>query len=450
MTIIMTEPNIDVAIMSSNEIDFILYGNFKCASISEILNGKMKAEYSDDMIILKAGDKSFPPLTEVLLTPVDLSSESFILKKVTIGLQFHWEQKQDQQFSGSLKLIVENNQLTVVNVIPVEKYLTSVISSEMSPTSSLELLKAHAIISRSWLLAQINKKNSIEENQKYIAEYKTDDELIKWYDREDHILYDVCADDHCQRYQGITKSQIHNAGKAVEETLGLVLEYDNQICDARFSKSCGGITETFENVWEDVEHPYLKSFTDYKFDHDGYNSDLVDENNAVKWITNSPPAFCNTTDERILDQVLNNYDRKTKDFYRWKVEYSQEELSNLINEKTGYDFGKIIDLIPIERGHSGRLIKLKIIGTKKSYIIGKELVIRKVLSTSHLYSSAFVVEKKNIVDDIPQNFILLGAGWGHGVGLCQIGAAVMGEKGYSFDEILLHYFRGAKIKKIYS
>lgn len=450
MTNNMTEPNIDVAIMSDNKIDFILYGNFKCAALSKTLNGKMNAELKDNMIILNSDDKSFTPLNEVVLTPIDSYSESFVLKKVTIGLQFHWEQKQDQRFAGSLKLIIENNKLTVINIIPVEKYLTSVISSEMSPTSSLELLKAHAIISRSWLLAQIEKKNSIEENKKYLTEFKTEDELIKWYDREDHILYDVCADDHCQRYQGITKSQIHNAGKAVEETHGLVLEYNDQICDARFSKSCGGVTETFENVWENVEHPYLQSFVDYKYNNDGYNSDLVNEKDAVNWISNSPPAFCNTTDEKILDQVLNNYDRKTKDFYRWKVEYTQEEIGKLINEKTGFDFGNILDLEPIERGHSGRLIKLKIIGTKKTFIIGKELEIRKVLSNSHLYSSAFIVEKKNVVENIPQNFVLVGAGWGHGVGLCQIGAAVMGEKGYSFDEILLHYFRGAKIRKIYS
>ncbi len=450
MTNNMTEPNIDVAIMSDSKIDFILYGDFKCATISKPLNGKINAQLKDNMIVLNSEDKSFNPLKEIILTPIDPSSESFVLKKVTIGLQFHWEQKQDQRFAGSLKLIIEDNKLTVINIIPVEKYLTSVISSEMSPTSSLELLKAHAIISRSWLLAQIDKKNSIEEDKKYLAEYRTDDELIKWYDREDHILYDVCADDHCQRYQGITKSQIHNAGKAVEETHGLVLQYNNQICDARFSKSCGGITETFENVWENVEHPYLQSFVDYKYINDEYCSDIVNEKDAVKWISNSPPAFCNTTDEKILDQVLNNYDRKTKDFYRWKVEYSQEEISKLINEKTGFDFGNILDLQPIERGHSGRLIKLKIIGTKKTFTIGKELEIRKVLSTSHLYSSAFIVEKKNVVEDIPQKFVLVGAGWGHGVGLCQIGAAVMGEKGYSFDEILLHYFRGANIKKIYS
>ena len=446
----MNQPNITVAIMSSQNIEFILYGDFKCDEIDEILNGKMTAEYSDGMIILKSGTKSYKPLKEIILIPVDQTSETFVLKNVTIGVQFHWEQKQNQQFSGSLKLITENDLLTVINIVPIEQYLNSVISSEMSATSSLELLKAHAIISRSWLLAQINKRDSLDKNQNYINEYKTEEEIIKWFDREDHILYDVCADDHCQRYQGVTKSNNHNAQIAVLNTHGIVLVYNDQICDARFSKSCGGITEIFENVWENINHPYLKNITDYKFDPDGYNTDLVAEKDAIKWISNSPPAFCNTTDDRILDQVLNNYDRDTKDFYRWKVEFTQDEISRLISEKLGYNFGYILDLIPIERGHSGRLIKLKIVGSEKTLTIGKELLIRKVLSKSHLYSSAFVVEKQNIENGIPQKFSLIGAGWGHGVGLCQIGAAVMGEKGYTFDEILLHYFRGAKIKQVYT
>jgi len=318
----------------------------------------------------------------------------------------------------------------------------------MSATSSIELLKAHAIISRSWLLAQMEKRKKIS-NQKYTSEIINEKEIIKWYDREDHVLYDVCADDHCQRYQGVTKLFAHNAEDAVQETKGSVLMYNNNICDARFSKSCGGISESFENVWENVEHPYLQSIIDYKFEPDEYETDLRKEDAAVKWITSSPPAFCNTADEKILEQVLNNYDRKTKDFYRWKIEYTQKELSKLIKEKSDIDFGEIVDLIPIERGYSGRLIKLKIIGTNKTLTIGKELEIRKVLSTSHLYSSAFVIEKEDIINNIPQKFILIGAGWGHGVGLCQIGAAVMGEMGYRFDEILLHYFKNAQIKKIY-
>ena len=444
----MNEPDVTVAILSEKEIEFDLYGDFKNIFTGELLNGKCKARYENDAIYLFSEEKDFEPQKEIILTPADPDSESFLLKNVTIGLQFHWEQKQNQRFVGALKLIIENNKLTVINIVPVEQYLISVISSEMSATSSIELLKAHAIISRSWLLAQMEKRKKIS-NQKYTSEIINEKEIIKWYDREDHVLYDVCADDHCQRYQGVTKLFAHNAEDAVQETKGSVLMYNNNICDARFSKSCGGISESFENVWENVEHPYLQSIIDYKFEPDEYETDLRKEDAAVKWITSSPPAFCNTADEKILEQVLNNYDRKTKDFYRWKIEYTQKELSKLIKEKSDIDFGEIVDLIPIERGYSGRLIKLKIIGTNKTLTIGKELEIRKVLSTSHLYSSAFVIEKEDIINNIPQKFILIGAGWGHGVGLCQIGAAVMGEMGYRFDEILLHYFKNAQIKKIY-
>lgn len=445
----MTEPNVSVAIMSAEKVDFVLYGDFTCPNFPGTFNGEISAAFSDGNIIINDGIKSFSPTKEVLLISVDQRSESFLLKNVTIGLQFHWEQQQNQRFTGSLKIIIENNLLTLVNIVPVEHYLASVISSEMSATSSMELLKAHAIISRSWLLAQVEKRQSLEKGEKYSSEFISDNEIIKWYDREDHILYDVCADDHCQRYQGITKSQAHNADQAVRETQGYVLYYDEKICDARFSKSCGGVTEKFENVWEDVYHPYLQSITDYKFDPDGYNTDLSNEEDAKKWIENTPPAFCNTKDLKILDQVLNNYDRKTEDFYRWTIKYSQKEMAKLIKEKSGIDFGDILDLVPVERGSSGRLIKLKIIGTKRSLTIGKELEIRKLLSKTHLYSSAFIINLEDVIENIPQHFILRGSGWGHGVGLCQIGAAVMGEKGYNFDEILLHYFRGANIKKIY-
>lgn len=445
----MKEPNVSVAIMHALKVEFTLYGDFKPEGADEIFNGKTTAFFDNGKIVLSDGEKSFNPVEEIILNPVDLTTDSFLLKNVTIGLQFHWEQKQDQRFSGSIKLMIEDESIAVINLVPVEEYLISVISSEMSANSSLELLKAHAIISRSWLLAQISNREKKSKKIKTEEFINNDEEFIKWYDREDHILYDVCADDHCQRYQGITKNQAHNAEAAVKDTRGYVLYYNDEICDARFSKSCGGVTELFENVWENENHPYLQSFVDYKFDPDGYKTDLRDEANAVNWINNSPAAFCNTTDKKILDQVLNSYDRKTKDFYRWEIEYSQNEISSLINEKTGHDFGKIVDLIPVERGRSGRLIKLKIVGTNKTLTIGKELEIRKVLSESHLYSSAFFIKKEDIIENIPQKFILVGAGWGHGVGLCQIGAAVMGEQGFRFDEILLHYFRGAVIKKTY-
>jgi len=446
----MKEPNVNVAIMSNNEILFELYGEFECSCKRVRCSGKYIAKYENDEITITNNSETQVIENNTIFTSKNIESDTFLLRGVLIGKDFHWQKKENQRFQGSLKFIIENNILTAVNVLPVENYLTSVISSEMNATSSHELLKAHAIISRSWLLAQMDKSNTIiASKQKYESEIKTDDEFIKWFDKEDHNLYDVCADDHCQRYQGITKLYAHNAQDAVTQTRGMVLKYDNKICDARFSKSCGGISESFENVWEPVEHPYLKSIVDYKFPPEEFDLNLVKEKAAVKWIRNNPPAYCNTADEDILSQVLVDYDRNTTDFYRWRVEYTQAEIAKLINSKSGYDFGDIVSLIPMERGPSGRLIKLKIVGSKKELIVGKELVIRKVLSKSHLYSSAFVVDTEEVIDGVPQKFILTGAGWGHGVGLCQIGAAVMGEKGFSFDVILLHYFKNAVIKRYY-
>jgi SpoIID/LytB domain protein len=446
----MNEPNVTVAILTSPEIKFELYGNFKSDEHDTVFNGKYSSSLENNFIKITKGDESFTFKKPITFVPQEYESDSFLLKDVIIGIQFHWEQKENQRFRGSLKLIKADDKIIAVNSIPSEDYLTSVISSEMSATSSVEFLKAHSIISRSWLFAQIHKsKKLLNAKNNYKSVMETDEEYIRWYDREDHTLFDVCADDHCQRYQGMTKQHAHNAHAAVAETRGLILDYNGEICDARFSKSCGGISESFTNVWERVEHPYLTKVVDYKFQPDNFDLDLSLEKNAVKWITNDPPAFCNTKDDRILSQVLNDYDLKTKDFYRWQVEYTQEEIAGLINKKSGFDFGEIKDIIPVLRGDSGRLIKVKIVGSKMTKIIGKELEIRRILSKSHLYSSAFVVTKSDIQNEIPQKFILRGAGWGHGVGLCQIGAAVMSDMGYNFDEILLHYFRGAKIKKVY-
>jgi SpoIID/LytB domain protein len=320
----------------------------------------------------------------------------------------------------------------------------------MSATSSIELLKAHAVISRSWLLAQVIKGKELKQSaKKYNPVFETATEYIRWYDREDHTNFDVCADDHCQRYQGITRQTSELVRQAINETFGLVLMHNNKVCDARFSKSCGGVAETFENVWEPEVHPYLQAIVDNLQNPEGFDLNLTNEIVAENWIRNTPPAFCNTHDKQVLSQVLNDYDQETTDFYRWKVVYSQQVIAELIARKSGRDFGDIIDLIPVERGNSGRLKKLKIVGSKRILTIGKELEIRKTLSESHLYSSAFVVDKRNVVNGIPQEFVLTGAGWGHGVGLCQIGAAVMGEKGYSFTEILMHYFRGAQLEKLY-
>jgi len=450
MISINKEPNISVGILSEKKIDFELHGDFKVSGTKQIYSGRFSAVLEGDKIIcLWNGNKIEIP-EEITFVPQDLQSESFLLRNVKIGVNFHWERKEKEIFTGSLKLIKENGNVTAINVLPIERYLLSVISSEMSAKSSLQLLKAHAIISRSWLLAQIEKAKSIKKDKiKYESAQENDEEYIRWYGREDHELYDVCADDHCQRYQGVSKIFTEVSRQAVKQTAGVVLVSDNKICDARYSKSCGGITESFENVWEPVKHSYLSSVLDYKFEPENYSLNFSIELNARKWIKGNPTAFCNTKDKRILSHVLVDYDQETNDFYRWKVEYSQKEISTIIKTKTGIDFGDILDLTPIERGFSSRIVKLKITGSKKTLIIGKELEIRRSLSPSHLYSSAFVIEKDDIQDNIPQKFILTGAGWGHGVGLCQIGAAFMAAKGYQFDEILVHYFKKAKLKKIY-
>ncbi|NDV81019.1 SpoIID/LytB domain-containing protein [Bacteroides sp. 51] len=604
----MIEPKVNVGILFEPRIDFILLTPYVIDG--KEVSGEQMVSYSGDYILWQGR-----LYEELLFEPTDESQGQFGILDVTIGINFHWERKENQRFQGAFKVIVEGNKLTGINIISVEDYLTSVISSEMSATASLELLKAHAVISRSWLLASLTptlSKGEGEENatdipitpkqyyhtanctsydclkekqkelknnpteaerivwnlirdnqsgekfrrQHIIADYivdficlskkliieidgeyhnnieqiKKDNErtsklnllgfkvlrftnnevianpesiirtisnslsfgegrgeaFIKWYERSDHTRFDVCADDHCQRYQGITRASTEIVKQAINATRGQILSYDKKICDARFSKCCGGAFEEFQNCWEDIKYPYLAKQRDSKSTSE--LPDLTIESEAEKWIRTSPEAFCNTTDKVILSQVLNNYDQETVNFYRWKVEYSQKELSELIHHRSGIDFGDILDLIPIERGTSGRLVKLKIVGTKRTLIIGKELEIRRTLSTSHLYSSAFVVDKSYTASPQPSPkereqaalssdnnaeavtptslsfgegrgeavsfggetvFTLTGAGWGHGVGLCQIGAAVMGEKGYPYNEILLHYYIGASIEKLY-
>jgi SpoIID/LytB domain protein len=443
----MQEPQLRVGIMYQPEIIFRLNETYLLSPNGVPYEGIHKVNYREGKIWLN----DEPIDDEILIfRPVRYREASFELNDVTIGIQFHWERKEDQTFKGSLEIRIENEKLTAINILPLEDYLVSVISSEMSATSNLELLKAHAIISRSWLLAQTDKSESIAASGKsYKSVVETPEEYIRWYDREDHLNFDVCADDHCQRYQGITRQSTPLVEHAIAETRGMLIMHDGKICDARFSKSCGGISETFEHVWEPEVHPYLQSIVDNPKLDEGFDPDLTNEEAAQKWIRNAPEAFCNTHDKEVLSQVLNDYDQETTDFYRWKLVYQQADLAELIARKSGRDFGQIIDLIPVERGLSGRLKKLKIVGTKLTLTIGKELEIRKTLSESHLYSSAFVVDKQDIQNGIPEQFILTGAGWGHGVGLCQIGAAMMGAKGYKSDEILLHYFRGATISKEY-
>jgi len=451
----MKELYINVGIMSANSIEFVLNGEYTCTN-GKTYTGKQKAEYKNGQVFFDGQN-----VAEIIFEPA-AETASFDLIDVVIGINFHWERKENQRFKGALKIIIDTVEtteeetrhalsqqhalslLTAINHVKVEDYLTSVISSEMSATASDELLKAHAVISRSWLLHPI--MNLVETHGRASLQ---ENKHIKWYERDAHTHFDVCADDHCQRYQGITRASTAAVEKAIEATRGEVLMFENKICDARFSKSCGGASETFENCWAPEHYPYLTKVIDNPIDPEGFDLDLTVEENAEKWIRQSPEAFCNTTDKKVLAQVLNNYDQETTDFYRWKVNYSQTELSELLARRSGIDFGEIIDLIPVKRGESGRIIELNIVGTKRSIIVGKELEIRKWHSNSHLYSSAFVVDKTDLSNGIPQHFTLTGAGWGHGVGLCQIGAAVMGEKGYPYNEILLHYFRGAELKKIY-
>ena len=403
------EPNVTVGIISAEKISFVL--NKPYTAKGEVLTGLQTVAFSEGGILWRGNQ-----YRELTFTPQD-DDASFSLHDVTIGVNFHWERKETQVFCGTLRLVVEADKIVAINELPVERYLTSVISSEMSATASLEFLKAHAVISRSWLLAQIAKRQQMEKGgSSFFSFIKKDDELIRWYDRDDHTIFDVCADDHCQRYQGITKQSSPAVEQAIQATRGQILAYEDEICDTRFSKCCGGQTEEFQYCWEDTPKPYLVSFQD---------------------------PYCNTSDKHILSQVLNDFDRETPDFYRWTVEYTQDQLSELVNRKLKDDFGTITDLIPLERGKSGRIWKLKIVGTKKTFTIGKELEIRRALSETHLYSSAFEVEKQD------NRFILHGSGWGHGVGLCQIGAAVMGEQGKTYDEILLFYYRNALIKQLY-
>lgn len=442
------QPNVSVGIVAAQRIHFVL--NQPYMAKGEKVIGPQCVEFSEGAIVWNGNE-----YTQLTFHPSHIGA-SFSLDDVTIGVHFHWERKETQTFLGTLKLVVEEDKIYAINELPVERYLESVISSEMNATSSLELLKAHAVISRSWLLAQMEKRQqAVSNGNNFFSVVRKDDSLIRWYDREEHTIFDVCADDHCQRYQGITKSTNPHVAEAVKQTKGQILMSEGNICDARFSKCCGGISEEFQYCWENIRHPYLVAVRDAKEAMSATSKekllDLTIEANAEKWIRSTPEAFCNTHNKHVLSQVLNTYDQETSDFYRWHVSYTQVELQQLIANKLEMDFGDILDLVPVERGKSGRICQLRIVGSKRSFIIGKELEIRRVLSDSHLYSSAFVVDKEQIDSQgVPQKIVLIGAGWGHGVGLCQIGAAVMGEQGYCYNDILLHYYQNANIEKIYS
>ena len=441
----MEEPLVKVGICSANTVSLTFVSEYfiKYAGITLFGSYKVRTDNSGITLYDSGGNEVFSAENMEIMPTTD-KCDVFEIDDVTIGVDFHWERKEKQRFRGSVSIIREEEKLTVINNISLELYLESVISSEMKADSSLEFLMTHAVISRSWLLSRL--KNQVAE-ERHTGMIDSENKRIRWYGREEHTNFDVCADDHCQRYQGITRACSDTVHKAVYDTRGVVLKYGGEICDARFSKCCGGVSEDFENVWEDKDVPYLKMIVDSK---DGLlDYDLTKEEDAVKWIKSSPEAFCNTTNKALLFQVLNDYDLETRDFYRWKVVYTQDELSDIIKRRSGIDFGQIISLTPLKRGRSGRIIELEIRGTYRSVVVGKELEIRKILSESHLFSSAFTVDYFDYRENIPQRFVITGAGWGHGVGLCQIGAAVMAGNGYNYRQILGHYFRGTELKKIY-
>ncbi len=445
-------PVVSVGLMSGVEtVNFELKGEFSDFSGVRFQVGSYKATMACNRVeVIDADGRHFSSGDEIQLSPVDPAS-SFIVRDVVIGIDFHWEQKQDQQFQGALRLkLGADKRLIVINEIPVEAYLTSVISSEMSATADAELLKAHAVISRSWMLAQIKEwKHSRIKSEPKIETVNGERQLIRWYDQEAHTDFDVCADDHCQRYQGITKATSQRVFDAIQATFGRVLTFNEELCDARFSKSCGGMTESFDAAWANERFAYLAVSYDGETFPAEFALPLTDEANAERWIRSSPPAFCNTNDPKVLGKILPDFDQATRDFYRWRVTFSQDELQELLRRKLGIEFGAIHKLEPAERAESGRVVKLRIVGEREQLVIGKELEIRRALSPSHLYSSAFVIETARNGSNAPASFTLIGAGWGHGVGLCQIGAAMMAERDYRFEQILAHYYRGSQLWTLY-
>ncbi len=443
---IKSEPHIKVGLMTSAKTArFSLSGDFLINDSERAPNGDYTATLDDGAVRLEGPTRLRAP--KLALSPINFDNSRFIVHDITIGIDFHWQRKEAQHFQGALLILSGQDGLTIINELSLEAYLVSVISSEMSATCPAEALRAHSIISRSWLLAQLNKP---AEQADQITIQSERVEIIKWYDRENHAEFDVCADDHCQRYQGISKAFSEAAFDAIRDTRGKVLVFEDEICDARYSKSCGGMTEVYSAAWEDKNVPYLAAFYDGEGDLRGYDLPLTKEANAVRWITSKPAAYCNIDSAEFLARILPGFDQETLDFYRWEVVYTEAELREILLARAGLDLGRITGLEPVMRGESGRIIKLKITGERGAVIIGKELEIRRALSRSHLYSSALAVEiEKDEATGLAERFRLRGAGWGHGVGLCQIGAAVMADLGRDHAEILAHYFRGATLKSLY-
>jgi stage II sporulation protein D len=441
-------PSIRVGLLNAPTVHFSLSGRYRVASSGEILESGDYTASAQGSRVTIAGYQSARGAS-LDLSPLEFESCRTTIHAVTIGVDFHWQRQESQQFQGSLLLIPRGDDVLVVNRLPLENYLVSVISSEMSALCPSELLRAHSIVSRSWLLAQIRSNSGVSPSLTRPATAHSS-EIIRWYDRESHVDFDVCADDHCQRYQGISKAFSAEAFDAVQSTRGCVLIFDDEVCDARYSKSCGGVTEEFRTAWADRDVPYLSAVRDFDTGAASLMPNLTGEEAARSWIESSPPAFCNPRSTELLARILPDFDQETRDFYRWRVDYSQQELRQIITERLGDDLGPITDLKPLTRGKSGRIIRLEILGGRESLVVGKELEIRRILSRSHLYSSAFIVRTQQQTDaKYPERFTLVGAGWGHGVGLCQIGAAVMAGEGYQHRHILEHYFSGVELKSLY-
>jgi len=443
MSMINSEPKIKVALLQSyQEAEINLNGHFHLPYGRKITGHlRIRAE-KEQIILIESSGVQIAGQKEILLSAQD--GATFTVFDVQIGIDFHWQRSQEQSFRGDLFLSANSaSSFDLINEIPLEDYIESVISSEMSAQAPLEFLKAQATVARSWLVAMLERKQKHGSNSNF--EKASDTEIIRWHDINDHQYFDVCADDHCQRYQGITKITSENVGEAIRATRGLFLAYKNKICDARYHKACGGQTEIFSTAWEDKSLPYLQSVTDHVDTH----APILSEKDAENWLSGKPPAYCNTADNKILSQILPSFDQETLDFYRWQVIYTRGDFEEIIRKKSGIDIGDLKNLIPIDRGPSGRISKLKIEGSKRAILVGKELEIRRWLSPSHLLSSAFIVSVQSAASGKVNRFILSGGGWGHGVGLCQIGAAVMAAKGFKAPEILAHYFTKASLQKLY-
>ncbi len=443
------EPMISVGVTSvESAVNFRLIGHFEANGRMRLPQGEYTARLDGGRISILSRDGGMIIRDPSIgLLPELPGKNRFVLGKVPIGAGFHWEQRQDLTFQGELHVrSFDDEHLQVINRLPLETYLSSVIGSEMSGTAPFEFLKAHAVISRSWALRRIDRGPGPASSTSSHVKPTDGETILRWTGAEAHKGFDVCADDHCQRYRGVLEGTAANAERAVQETRGEVLTHENEICDARYSKCCGGMTESFRAAWDDRNIPYLTGLPDNDHFPLEFSYPLTEEENAQAWITRSPEAYCNTKDRQLLEMILSQLDWPTRDFFRWQEVYTQKEISEIVAEKAGSNLGRIRDLLPLARGVSGRIIRLRIVGTARTVTVGKELEIRRVLSPTHLYSSAFVIQREGERGEIPRSFRLLGAGWGHGVGLCQIGAAVMATQGRPYRELLEHYFPGTSLR----